>query len=38
MNTGALTHKDALDVFAHCCGPGFSFGKSLVEMVDEDVY
>ena len=38
MDVGALTPKDALDIFAQHRVPGFSFGKWLVEMVDEDVY
>jgi len=38
MDTGAITPKDALEVFAHHRVPGFSFGRWLVEMVDEDVY
>jgi hypothetical protein len=38
MDRGALTPKDALEVFARYRVPGFSFGKWLIEMVDEEVY
>ena len=38
MDKGSLTPKDALDVFARHRVPGFSFGKWLIEMVDEGVY
>ena len=37
MDRGALTSKDALEAFARHRVPGFSFGRWLVEMVDEDV-
>lgn len=38
MDEGAITPKDAIEVFACHPVPGFSFGRWLVEMVDEDVY
>ena len=38
MDVGILTPKDALDIFAQHRVPGFSFGKWLIEMVDEGVY
>ncbi|EYD73846.1 hypothetical protein Rumeso_04581 [Rubellimicrobium mesophilum DSM 19309] len=38
MDRGDLTPKQALKVFAHHSVPGFSFGRWLVEMVDEGVY
>lgn len=38
MDRGAFTSKDALEAFARHRVPGFSFGRWLVEMVDEDVY
>lgn len=38
MDTGSLTPKEALEIFARYRVPGFSFGKWLVEMVDEGVY
>ncbi len=38
MDTGVLTPKDALDIFAQHRVPGFSFGRWLIEMVDEGVY
>ena len=38
MDTGSITPKDALEVFACRRVPGFSFGRWLVEMVDEGVY
>ena len=38
MDRGIITPKDALDIFAQHRIPGFSFGKWLIEMVDEGVY
>ena len=38
MDMGVLTPKDALDIFAQHRVPSFSFGKWLIEMVDEGVY
>lgn len=38
MDKGSVTPKDALEVFARHRVPGFSFGRWLVEMVDEGVY
>jgi len=38
MDQGAITPKDALEIFARRPVPGFSFGRWLVEMVDEGVY
>jgi len=38
MDQGAITPKDALEAFAQHPIPGFSFGRWLVEMVDEGVY
>jgi hypothetical protein len=38
MDQGSLTPKDALQMFASHPVPGFSFGKWLVEMVDEGIY
>jgi hypothetical protein len=38
MDRGSITPKEALDTFARHPVPGFSFGRWLVEMVDEGVY
>ena len=38
MDKGSITPKDALEVFSRHRVPGFSFGRWLVEMVDEGVY
>jgi hypothetical protein len=38
MDKGQITTRDALDTFKLIGVPGFSFGKWLIEMVDEDVY
>jgi hypothetical protein len=38
MDTGVLSPKNALDIFAQHRVPGFSFGKWLIEMVDKGVY
>lgn len=38
MDKGQITTRDALDTFKLVSIPGFSFGKWLIEMVDEDVY
>ena len=38
MDQGDITPKDALAAFAQHPIPGFSFGRWLVEMVDEGIY
>ena len=38
MDHGTITTRDALDAFARHRVPGFSFGRWIVEMVDEGVY
>jgi hypothetical protein len=38
MDKGQITTRDALDTFEIIGVPGFSFGRWLIEMVDEDVY
>jgi hypothetical protein len=38
MDKGQITTRDALDTFKLVGIPGFSFGKWLIEMVDEDIY
>ena len=38
MDRGAITTKDALEIFAGQRSLGFHFGRWLVEMVDEGVY
>ena len=38
MDDGTITSNDALEAFAHHRIPGFSFGKWIVDMVDEGVY
>ena len=38
MDDGSITSRDALEAFAHHRVPGFSFGRWIVEMVDEGVY
>lgn len=38
MDQGHITSGQALDAFARARVPGFSFGRWLVDMVDEGVY
>ncbi|WP_210527443.1 hypothetical protein [Rubellimicrobium arenae] len=38
MDEGAITSGQALEAFGQAAIPGFSFGRWLVDMVDEGVY